>query len=388
MDGGDGRVTALVLHQIRSELQRRGYNGDFLSEVNMFSGASAGGINSLLLADQAKPDDLVDKLPALWSELDDTLLPIPSSTEIKQILELGPIAPFVLAATIASRAVSAGLALLGLQSLFSNQALRGILEKQFGERKLEELKHAVAVVAFQLDNESPNPALRAWQAQVFTNLPRSNDGKELCLDVALRTSAQPVELPVFQSTAGIGSGYIDGGYVANNPMMVSICRLIDEVRELRATAAAGGEGSVAPPKVLMLSVGAGVRSFFPFGANYFPSSILHAVNGSAPWGYGLWALNPLQPLMIANLYLQASSGEITQQAKSLLGVSNVFRLGDRVPNARTDSTPQLMAKLFSDAGNDDVSKAVDWILASGWIAHTETSHSFEAGEKPESLIPY
>lgn len=383
MDGGDGRVTAQLLENIH---QRLGNNQDkFLNHADVFVGTSAGGINSLLLAaqDREKRDAFIPTLYNLWANLLLAMLPLPPSHLPPNVLQhLGPFGPLVYPMQLAQYLVQLGLSLTGFHNLVNNTSMRTQLQAQLGSRTLGELPGKVAVVSLQLDNEALNPAERRWTSKIFTNVLRSHDAdntdvRELCIDVALRTSAQPIYFPIFQSITGRGPGFIDGGYVANNPSMVAIAQALSMLAPERARAAANSFSNAAastsvpaepaaPAKVLMLSLGAGGRNMFP-GPSYLGPTQVPFVGGNSYWGYASWLLNPFAPFLLLNVFLQGQGDEASFQALNVLSAANYRRLDPKVENAPHMSGPQLrshVSNLVSDQEYDDV---VDWLNSSGWL---------------------
>lgn len=406
MDGGDGLVTATLLKRISERLKaRQGTDGDFLKQVNLYAGASAGGINSLLLAQEEQPDAFLDELNAIWSELLKAMLPLPPAAPDPQATheQFGPLANLIYPVQVAQYITQLGLSLAGLHNFVNNTAIKNTLLQRFALSKLEQLKKLVAIVSFKLDNRAPNPVERRWVPKVFTNVnlkqgPVNTDLTELCIDVALRTSAQPVYFPIFQSILGEGSGYIDGGYVANNPSMVAIAQAISVINDMTDPQTAGlaldaaaepevptsqfalaagtaAKGTPEASKVLVLSLGAGTSNMFP-GPNFLGPEQLPFFGGSATWGYLLWLLNPVEPFMLLNIFLQANSEEVVFQTRNIVGRDNYFRLDPKpmppdqsnvLPNLATDLRRQSR-QINEQLSDEEVDRVVDWLIDSGWVA--------------------
>ncbi len=69
----------------------------------------------------------------------------------------------------------------------------------------------------------------------------------------MRTSAAPLELPIYQSMQGCSdkSGYVDGGLVANNPAMIALASIVGTWRwNNTASRAIPGEVALADPFAL------------------------------------------------------------------------------------------------------------------------------------------
>jgi len=342
MDGG-GSLSLFSLLAIR-RIERR--CPGFLREVDVFAGTSAGGINGLLMAAAADRTLGLDRAISLW-----TNNPFDGSL------------------------VRDARAALGCVSFYTNQGFVDALRPVFLDMTLGDLaarRQYVVVPSFQL--MAPGPAgTVAWQPRVFDNLPGDEPAPELAdkvLDIALRTSAAPVFLPIYQ-------GYVDGGLFANNPSMCALTRVM--------SAALAGDGK--RDEIRLLSVGTGLES-----------SSLDVK--SADWGWAQWLFDPRRPLALMEAFIEAGEEEITQQCRTLLkrrfyrlnppmklGSANLdFDLEDGFKRRGQPGTATIEALLTQAAEAPTwLDEALDWLEAVGWCrgdGQPAESAPNPAGPKP------
>lgn len=263
MDGG-GPLTVgslWMLRRIQRECARSGK--DFLGGVDVFTGASAGGANSLFMAAAASREEGLEKALAMWSEN-------PLRNDLGREL----------------------LAAVGMLSIYDTGCLKRAYETVLRGQTLADLAaqgQYVAIPTFQLKAQ-PRGRAAAWKVKVFNNFYRDEpDLEALALDVALRTSAAPVFFPVYQ-------GFADGGMYCDNPAMCGLCQVM-------ARPPQGMEDRVE--EIRLLSVGIGLEKSF-----------LDAEN--APWGWQSWLLDPRRPLALVEAMTEAGSMATDFQCKAIL----------------------------------------------------------------------
>ena len=102
---------------------------------------------------------------------------------------------------------------------YSNKKLEQLLKTLlFQDKKLGELERKVLIPSFDLDNKDKD--FRTWKPKFFNNFGTHEEDNELPLyKIALYTSAAPTYFPS-------KDGYVDGGMVANNPSVASICQVL------------------------------------------------------------------------------------------------------------------------------------------------------------------
>lgn len=322
MDGGEGFITTAVLGSIHSLLP-----SNLLDDVAVFAGTSGGGINALLFASCANPDDRLALTTAFWQTAFDMI-------------------SFRRASSVC-RSIGAAA---GNNALLSREPTRAFFSDFFGATtRLGDLKHRVLIPAFQLDGE--NKGIRSWKPKIYHNFRLDEpDLDELVVDVALRTSGVPVTYPIFQSTAGVGPGFIDGGAFANNPSMCALAQVIGPIYR-----------EAAPDDVLLLSTGNGLRP--KYAAPRF-------VNSFADWGYRPWLLDTTDPLLLLEAVFQADSQVVDYECRSLLE-DRYRRINPVLTSSRLVSGTNIAAiterVLALPNTQAQIRAAVDWLTSSGWI---------------------
>ncbi|AEE50906.1 patatin-like phospholipase family protein [Haliscomenobacter hydrossis] len=137
---------------------------------------------------------------------------------------------------------------------YSNQNLKKLLEEKFGNKTLADVDGPV----FLFPTLKLNPALSTGQIKGFKveifNTKNPEHGKELLVDVALRTAAAATNLPIYQ-------GYVEGGNYANDPALAGFFYCLGIPKEQ------GGEGGLGAAlsdiKILSIGCGSDGKSFIP-----------------------------------------------------------------------------------------------------------------------------
>lgn len=374
MDGGNGINTALLLQRLETASSQQ----NFLNQADIFAGTSAGGINSLFFAASDDPATALSHIQQFWMDVNRSILDGIKAEEVVQKAIAGvqshPLNPLMsdhwqeAGGQILHTLLGLGEAITGWRSLFLNDVLKSFLTKYFGEKTtIGSLKRGVIVVAFELDNRKLGID-RRWAPRIFTNLPYTPPGHhgsmkkvtapdmdERIVDVAMRTSAAPLELPIYQSAHGgtERSGYVDGGLVANNPAMIA----------LTSTIASLVCGTADRPR---MSPGKALSSIHLFSVGTGRNLVGHAqflapqfTNGSACWGYRQWLLDPTNPLVLIDAFLQAGNDAVAWECNILMGASHFHRLNVPLTRMCVIGDPETEA-LVADAAN--------WLTTTGWFA--------------------
>jgi patatin-like phospholipase/acyl hydrolase len=295
LDGGGiaGVLTLVLLERIVAEFP------SFLSKVNLYAGTSTGGIIALGLAKGIHPREL----RSLYEGKGHIIF---RDSVVDNVFDLG--------------------SMIGAN--YDSTGLEAELLKIFGTTTLGQLGKDVYIPAFDLDNQSPDPQRRAWEAKFFTNMGGIyGDADVPCYKVGMYTSAAPTYFPAYD-------GYIDGGVVANNPSVAALAHAIDTRKNHDA------------PKlddIVLCSFGAG-RS-------------LRYVEGDAlDWGYAQWA----RPLV--NILINGVMGVADYQCKQFLR-ERYWRLNPTFPagvDIQLDSVEDV-GYLVEVAQSVDLSETLLWI---------------------------
>jgi patatin-like phospholipase/acyl hydrolase len=297
IDGGGirGLLSARLLERI--ELERPGT----LDAADLLAGTSTGGIISLGLASGLGPSDLVRLYRDHGNEVfDDSFL-----DDVKDLWKL-------------------------TGADYSSKKLKKRLEIELGATKrLNQLGgRRVLITSFDLDNrddprKDPDDP-RSWKPKFFHNFPGpDSDGKELVVDVAMRTAAAPTYFPSYQ-------GYIDGGVVANNPSVAALAQALD-----------GSTGGQQLADIRMLSLGTGLNPTYIGRKRH-------------DWGYAQWVKH-LIPLMMDGVM-----GVADYQCGRLLG-NHYHRLDTLLKKPIPMDDVTQIPRLLKAADDVDLEETVDWI---------------------------
>ena len=219
---------------------------------------------------------------------------------------------------------------------YNHKGLRKALKRELGPNlRLRDLKTRVLVPAFDLDAPAKGARPRMWKPKFFHNFPgRGSDGRELVVDVAIRSSSAPTYFPTYQ-------GYIDGGVVANNPSMSALAQAISP---------SGGKQKLTD--VQLLSIGTGAEPKY--------------IRGNKDWGWGQWA-RPLTSLMISGVM-----GVADYQVSQLLGDRYLRVNGYLSRGVDLDDTKDKTLQFLEKAAESHVRKRqngkspAQWLAANGW----------------------
>jgi hypothetical protein len=332
MDGGNGLNTADLLQRL--ELANR---NEYLNQTNVFVGTSAGGINSLFFAVHDNPSDALPDIQQFWKDVNMSILGgIPADIKDRAIASnqrLAGVADPGQLGNILLDILGISQAALGCRSLFRNDVLKQFLIQYFGaDTTLADLKRHVIIVSFQMDNGKQGIE-QSWVPKLFTNLEYTPTGEhgavkgftspdlnEKIVDVALRTSAAPLELPIYQALDGKGPGYVDGGLVANNPAMIALSAIVGTL--LHGTPKQGPLrlGDILDD-IYMLSVGTG-RNLVGTAQFLKPEF----TDGSAEWGYRQWLFEPSNLFVLIDAALQGGNEAVSWECNILMSPANFHRL--------------------------------------------------------------
>jgi uncharacterized protein len=365
MDGGNGMNTGDLLTRVEKLVKT-----DFLNKADIFVGTSAGGINSLFFAKYDNPADALVDIKSFWLDVNMSILGGVQADEgvrgahvefqntLSARLKAGQRLEDI-SGQIVKDILGLGCVVAGFRSLFLNDILKQFLTQYFkGFPTLADLKKNVVICTFKLDNGDVGSE-RSWVPRLYTNLPHNPDKlvnsaeEQLNLvDVAMRTAAPPVGLPIYQSSDGKGSGYVDGALVANNPGMIALAAIV-------GTLAQGVPPNIPPTPpteslsdIYLLSVGSG-RNLIG-SAQYLAPEF---TNGSAAWGYHQWLLDPTNLMVLIDAFYQGGNESVAWQCDHLLGPKNFHRLNVPLVHMLVPDDPLT---------TENVEQTAKWIESTPW----------------------
>lgn len=321
MDGGNALNVAILLNMINTSLGSGGDPQPFINNVDLFAGTSSGAVNALFLAFHDDPTSALAGITDFWKNVYGDVV---SAESLSRVL----------------------LSVAGVEALGTSSKLRDYLIGYFGaQTTLGDLKHNVLVVSFQLDNQAPKD--RRWKPKIYHNFGGHDepDRAELVVDVALRTTALPILLPIYQGLAGTGPGFVDGGVVANNPAMCALAEVLHQLQR-------GLQERTSFSETLLLSLGTGRNVI---GSETYVDPPMQ--NGVADWGYRQWLLDIARPLLLLDIFLEGGMDAVDYQCRHLLR-ERFHRLNPLQKNMLIPNDEETQKQ---------VQAAVGWINASGWL---------------------
>lgn len=233
---------------------------------------------------------------------------------------------------------------LNERSVVPKLELESSAESQFHQSRLNE---QAVVPKSELESVAESQLqARTWKAKFFHNLGRQGNSIDYeLLDLAMRSSAAPTYLPIYQ-------GFIDGGVVANNPAMCALAQVIEP---------SIGESSIED--VVLLSIGTGIKSQYDTATS--------ASRGLLGWGFKL-----LQIIFFGNI------GVADYQCRQLLG-ERYHRVNIELPAALALDESGKMQELLSLANSIDLTEALNWI-DKYWIVSASTAQAGRSTMTPKS----
>ena len=353
-------------------LQRISYSvPNFLREVDLIAGSSAGAINALILAQHDDPADGLEECIRLWEE-PNLLSNTPWNTM---------------------------LAMCGLSAFISADNYRSILKHYIDDRlTLGDLKKNVLITTFDLAAFQGKD--RNWQPRLFTSWA---DANECALDIAIRAGAAPV-------LQAIEQGYVDGGLFNASPTMSALTelapllgkdeealkkkqystplslktitdfydRLATPIKEDTTSFTSVEQwynSSASQADILVLSVGTGSKKQFIDTSRTEPTN----------WGYLQWLIpSPLNNFTaLASLMLNAQEDIANDNLRkldllwprlkgyhrldpSLKYPVLLYSLAALVPLLKEGMIAQLEAEVNKQETREQLTETIDWLYDKGW----------------------
>ena len=322
MDAGGiaGLVTARLLQRIVDRMP------DFLNDVYLIAGTSAGAVNALILAQHDDPVQGLEACVRLWQE--------------PKLLSNTPWGTL--------------LATWGLRPFISFDNYRAILARYIDPAlTLGDLKHHVLITSFNLLGSHRYQG--DWHPDIINSW-REAYRSFSALDAALRASAAPALQAIYQ-------GHIDGGIFNASPSMSALAETALQLRETQA------DGTV-----LLLSVGCGMEQ----------KQVTGLRQQQTPWGYLQWLVpSPLNAFTLLGTLLLNAQEEIAndnlEQFSQRWPQLAYWRLEPRLrcsalayniaslsPVLRRVVIDQLEAVIQTRQTQTEIDKTIDWLYQKGW----------------------
>ncbi len=187
--GARGIYTAKVLVEIEKRFKKQ-----IADSADIICGTSIGGILALGLAAEVPAKDILE----IFDQNRLKIFPPPTKQDLKKY-------PFI---NLTRRDFTQAK-----HSQFSPNTLKEVLEELFQDKRIGDLKHCVLVPAINYTTGT----LRAFKTSHHPDY--YQDANKLLVDVALATSAAPTYFPNHEIE---DARYVDGGLVANNPVLMGV----------------------------------------------------------------------------------------------------------------------------------------------------------------------
>jgi len=184
-----------------------------------------------------------------------------------------------------------------------------------------------------------------WKPEFLHNFPSSLNSSTLIVDAILRSTAAPTYFPIYQ-------GYVDGGTFANNPSLAAITTSIHY--------------GIPLEDIVVLSLGTGFN----------PSSLDSSVYGKGNWGVYQWA-----PYLIG-LLMDANTEAITYQSQILLNDS-YCRINPMLSTSVGLGDASAIPDLKKIGDEFDLTETKTW-LEKVWGINDSKNNEPEHEEPPQS----
>ncbi len=277
----------------------------FLARTQLFAGTSDGAFAALSLARFPAPGvEALDATIALIEDFARNAVAPPSNPRLARRLGWLPGADRALRGLTGLRGMARMAS--GTKTWSDGVEAGAVLSRHLRDADgrvptLGDLPNDVCAVTYQLRAAGGGGAFRQ-RPRIYQNIDRTDaDSRESVLDVARRTSALPLFLPVYQ-------GHVDGALFANNPTMCAIATAM-------AQRSRPSEGRFWHLKdMVVMSMGA---DDLRFGS---PAATAALAEETAAWGWRRWLLaGPNDLLLLMDVLLNGDAGGVSYQALQLLG---------------------------------------------------------------------
>ncbi|XP_027368164.1 patatin-like protein 2 [Abrus precatorius] len=297
IDGGGirGIIPGIILDFLETELQK--LDGDHVRLADYFdviAGTSTGGL-----------------VAAMLTAPNEHNRPLFAASEIKDFyLKHGSkIFPQNKCCNLFLHIVKLSKALLGPR--YNGKYLHRLLKERLGDTKLHQTLTNVVIPAFNI---------KCLQPTIFSTfqLKKRPDLNASLSDICIATSAAPTYLPphYFETKDHTGKvigkfDLVDGGVAANNPTMVAIGEVTNQINHDGPSAKINVE-PIQYDQFLVISLGTGAQK----------QEVRYTADEAAQWGILSWVatMNGCTPLIDA--FMQASADMVDFQLASVFGTHN------------------------------------------------------------------
>lgn len=291
-DGGGirGVVSATILQRLEKE------NPRLIKSTDLFSGTSTGSFIALGLAYGLS----VKEILKLYSKLNCKYIFSPKYNEL-------------------------------FRPKYNNKHLKEVLMRVFPKNlKLKDLKKKVLIPSFEVISQGNDSCKLVF----YTNFKDKGTANEYVIDVALYSSAAPIYFPSHKK-------HIDGGVIANNPSLASICVAKDSK---------GANKKLED--IRLLSIGTG----------FTPTNIKA---DTRKWGAIEWGLSQNPPYPLLNILFDGNTDADSYYSRELLRY-NFFRANPEL-SKRIDLDDCKEIDYLINVANDYDTKFIDSWINNKWF---------------------
>ncbi|MEJ8554912.1 patatin-like phospholipase family protein [Tepidibacter sp. Z1-5] len=209
---------------------------------------------------------------------------------------------------------------------YNNKHLKEVLMSVFPKNlKLKDLKKKVLIPSFEVISKNNG----SWKPKFYTNFEDKGTANEYVIDVALYSSAAPIYFPSHKK-------HIDGGIIANNPSLASICVAKDP-----------NGANKKLEDIRLLSIGTGF-------------TLTNIKADTRKWGAIEWGLNQNPPYPLLNILFEGNTDADTYYSRELLK-DNFFRTNPQLSKSIDLDSCKEIPYLINVADSCDITFINNWI---------------------------
>lgn len=191
--------------------------------------------------------------------------------------------------------------------------------------KLKDLKKKVLIPSFEVISADDG----SWKPKFYTNFEGMGTSDEYVIDVALYSSAAPIYFPSYKK-------HIDGGVIASNPSLASICVSKD---------VNGANKKLEDMRLLSI------------GTGFAPTNIKA---DTRKWGAMEWGLSQNPPYPLLSVLLDGSMEDDSYYSGELLR-DNFLRINPKLSKSIALDDCKEIPYLINVADSYDIKIVNDWI---------------------------